>query len=194
MRTRTKGNFVHCSCVTLMFLGTGWLGTEAVAQVPGMAGQPQQREERPDLRSAAAREAEVYDPKGVRIGSFKFFPEIEADEVFNNNVNASQNARQARFVELISPSLALRSDWTNHMLNIYAKSGIGFCSVNGPQNNFQDGANGRLNIQRNWNVYGGTLWNRLHEVPGTPNTVTGPGVPVTVHDQNIVMLRLGARL
>ena len=104
------------------------------------------------------RKAEVYELKGVRGGSFKVFAEIEADEVFNDNVNASQNAKRAGFIQLISPSLALRSDWTNHMLNVYAKSGIGLYGVSGPLNNFQDvsvGADGRVDIQRSWNVYGG---------------------------------------
>ena len=79
------------------------------------------------------RKAEVYELKGVRGGSFKVFAEIEADEVFNDNVNASQNAKRAGFIQLISPSLALRSDWTNHMLNVYAKSGIGLYGVSGPR-------------------------------------------------------------
>jgi hypothetical protein len=186
MRTKSTSYIVHRCCMVLVSLGTGWLGTQAVAQVPGAVGQPQQREERPDPRSATTRESEVYDPKGVRVGSFKFFAEIEADEVFNDNVNATQNGKQAGFIQLLSPSLALRSDWTNHMLNVYAKSGIGFYSVSPSLNNYQDvsvGANGRLDIQRNWNVYGGGSWNRLHEVPGTPNAVTGPGFPVVVYNQ-----------
>ena len=73
------------------------------------------------------------------------------------------------------------------MLNAYAKGGFGFYSVNGALNNYQDvsvGADGRLDIQRNWNVYGGASWNRRHDEFGTPNTPNGPGLPVTVYNQS----------
>jgi hypothetical protein len=163
---------------------------EVAAQiVPGAVGQPQQRDERPDERSPAVRESETYDPKGVRLGGFKLFGTLEADEVFNDNIYATSNAtgKQAAFIQLINPTLELRSDWTNHMLNAYAKGGFGFYSVDGARNNYQDisvGADARLDIQRNWNVYGGASWNRRHDEFGTPNTPTGIGLPVTVYNQS----------
>lgn len=178
--------------VALMFIGfdTAQLMAQ-VAQVPGAVGQPQQREERPDVRSPAVRESENYDAKGVRVGGFKFFGTLEADEVFNDNINATSNAlgRQAAFIQLINPTLELKSDWSNHMLNAYAKGGLGLYSVNPSLNNYQDvsvGADGRLDIQRNWNVYGGASWNRRHDEFGTPNTPTGVGLPVTVYNQATV--------
>ncbi|MBI2740206.1 MAG: outer membrane beta-barrel protein [Rhodospirillales bacterium] len=164
--------------------------TQVMAQAApaGAVGQPQQREERPDVRSPAVRESETYDAKGVRLGGFKFFGTLEADEVFNDNINASSNAvgKQAAFIQLISPTLELKSDWNNHMLNAYAKGGFGLYSVNPGLNNYQDvsiGADGRVDIQRNWNVYGGASWNRRHDEFGTPNTPTGVGLPVTVYNQ-----------
>jgi hypothetical protein len=164
-------------------------GEVAAQAVPGAVGQPQQREERPDERSPAVRESETYDPKGVRLGGFKLFGTLEADEVFNDNIYATSNAtgKQAAFIQLINPTLELRSDWTNHMLNAYAKGGFGFYSVDGARNNYQDisvGADGRLDIQRNWNVYGGASWNRRHDEFGTPNTPNGIGLPVTVYNQS----------
>ena len=100
------------------------------------------------------RESESYELQGVRLGGFKLFGTLEADEVFNDNIYATSNAmgKQAAFVQLINPTLALRSDWTNHMLNAYAKGGFGSYSADGARNNYQDisvGADGRLDIQRN---------------------------------------------
>jgi len=174
-----------------MFAGISCPATQTMAQVPqipGAVGQPQQRDERPDVRAPVVREAENYDAKGVRLGGFKFFGTLEADEVFNDNINATSNAqgRQAAFIQLINPTLELKSDWNNHMLNAYAKGGFGLYSVNPSLNNYQDvsvGADGRLDIQRNWNVYGGGSWNRRHDEFGTPNTPTGIGLPVTVYNQ-----------
>ena len=176
--------------VALLSAAMGVPAAEVAAQVvPGAVGQPQQRDERPDERSPAVRESETYDPKGVRLGGFKLFGTLEADEVFNDNIYATSNAtgKQAAFIQLINPTLELRSDWANHMLNAYAKGGFGFYSVDGARNNYQDisvGADGRLDIQRNWNVYGGASWNRRHDEFGTPNTPTGIGLPVTVYNQS----------
>jgi hypothetical protein len=72
------------------------------------------------------------------------------------------------------------------MLNLYARSGIALYSVDPSLNNYQDvsvGGDGRLDIQRNWYLLGGASWNRRHEVRGTPNTVTGAGLPITVYNQ-----------
>ncbi len=175
-------------CIATMFLGMSCPIAQVMAQVPGAVGQPQKREERPDYRSPTVRESEQYEAKGVRLGGFKFFGSLEADEVFNDNVNATSNAdgRTAGFIQLINPTLELKSDWNNHMLHAYAKGGFGLYSVNPQLNNYQDasiGADGRLDIQRNWNVYGGASWNRRHDEFGTPNTPTGIGLPVTVYNQ-----------
>jgi len=175
--------------VALLSAAMGLLAAEVAAQVvPGAVGQPQQREERVDERLPAARESEKYDAKGVRVGGFKFFGTLEADEVFNDNIYATSNAtgKTAGFVQLVNPTLELKSDWQNHMVNLYAKGGFGFNSVDPALNNFQDvsvGADGRLDIQRNWNVYGGGSWNRRHDVFGTPNTPNGSGLPLTVYNQ-----------
>ena len=177
---------LRVGCVVAILVGSHTV--QVMAQVPGAVGQPQQREERPDYRLPAARESEQYDAKGVRVGGFKFFGTLEADEVFNDNVNATPSSlgKTAGFVQLINPTLELKSDWNNHMLNVYAKGGFGLYSVNPQLNNYQDasiGADGRLDIQRNWNVYGGASWNRRHDEFGTPNTPTGIGLPVTVYNQ-----------
>ena len=186
--TMKTGRLSRVCGLALLSAGMAWPTAGAVAQVPGTVGQPEQREERLDERPAGAREAERYDPKGVPIGGFKFFGTLEADEVFNDNIYAVSNAtgKTAGFVQLVNPTLELKSDWTNHMLNVYAKGGFGFYSVDPGLNNFQDvsvGADGRLDIQRNWNAYGGASWNRRHDVFGTPNTPNAPGVPLTVYNQ-----------
>lgn len=173
-------------CVAAMLVGSHTV--QVMAQVPGAVGQPQQREERPDYRSPVVRESEQYDAKGVRLGGFKLFGSVEADEVFNDNINAAPSSvgKTAGFIQLINPILELKSDWNNHMLHAYAKGGFGLYSVNPQLNDYQDasiGADGRLDIQRNWNVYGGASWNRRHDEFGTPNTPTGVGLPVTVYNQ-----------
>ena len=184
--TMKAGVFSRVCGLALLSAGMAWPTARAIAQVPGTVGQPEQRDL--DQRPAGVREAERYDPKGVPVGGFKFFGTLEADEVFNDNISAVSSAtgKTAGFVQLVSPTLELKSDWTNHMLNVYAKGGFGFNSVDPGLNNFQDvsvGADGRLDIQRNWNAYGGASWNRRHDAFGTPNTPNAPGAPLTVYNQ-----------
>lgn len=141
--------------------------------VPGSQPPPPRPEQ--DQRSPAARAAESYDPFGVRVGSFLLFPELELDEAFNDNIYASSAGRTGSFIQLIKPSVQLKSDWNNHMLNFFAKGGFGIYSAdsNLDYQDYSFGADGRLDIQRNWNVYGGASYSLLHEELGTPNTVTG---------------------
>jgi hypothetical protein len=184
--TMKAGAFSRVCGLALLSAGMAWPTAGAIAQVPGTVGQPEQRDL--DQRPAGVREAERYDPKGVPVGGFKFFGSLGADEVFNDNIYAVSNAtgKTASFIQVVNPSLELNSDWTNHMLNFYAKGGFGFFGVDPGLNNYQDvsvGADGRLDIQRNWNAYGGASWNRRHDVFGTPNTPNGPGLPVTVYNQ-----------
>ncbi len=163
-------------------LAAGVTFGDAMAQRPtGAPGQPQQRLERPDDRTPSARAAEDYDPVGVRVGSFKLFPELQLDEIYNDNIYAANASigKQGSFVQLIKPTLDLRSDWNNHMLNFFARGAFGFYSASSMENyqDFSVGADGRIDIQRNWNIYGGGSFNRRHEERGTPNAITGAFEP-----------------
>lgn len=168
-------------------LGMVVLSEAAIAQVPTGVG-PTKREERPDERPPAARAAENYDASGVPVGSFRLFPDLELNEAFNDNVFATPNGvsgKTASFVQVIKPTLDLRSDWNNHMLNLFAKGAFGFYSASTNLNyeDFSVGADGRFDIQRDWNIYGGGSFSRRHEDPGTPNVTTSSQFSSTVYNQ-----------
>ena len=96
------------------------IGTQAsqAQTAPGSPGQPQQRPTAQDNRSPTAAAAENYDPKGMPLGSFRLFPELELDEVYNDNIYATAygvNGRLGSFIQVIKPSAELRSDWNNHI-------------------------------------------------------------------------------
>lgn len=183
MTTRLGVRALWTAATALSVVATS---SHAQQQAPGSPGPPPPRLERPDERTPAARDAENYDPRGVRIGSFLLFPVLELDEAYNDNVFAQPtgSGTTASFLQVIRPSAELRSNWSNHMLNFYARGIIGFYTA-APTQNYQDvsvGADGRLDIQRNWNTYGALSFNRRHEDPGLPNTVSGPS-NVTIYNQ-----------
>src|SRR5689334_7007529 len=87
-------------------------GADAAFAQTGAVGQPAQREERPGQREQEkVLYADPYDPLGVRIGSFRLFPTLELNEVYNDNIYAASNAtgKTGSFVQLIKPSVDLRS-------------------------------------------------------------------------------------
>jgi hypothetical protein len=164
-------------------VATGIVGP-ALAQAPtGSAGsEPGSTREKLPIKST-----DNYEPTGLPVGSFRLFPELELDEVFNDNIYATAGGtagKTSSFIQLVKPSASLRSDWSNHMLNFFARGGLGFYSANSTEN-FQDvglGFDGRFDIQRDWNVYGGGSWSRRHEDRGTPNAITA-AFPPTVYNQ-----------
>jgi hypothetical protein len=177
--------------VVALALGGSFVG-EVFAQTMGTGnpGQPAPRPEREDPRSKPAIQSENYDPKGVPLGSFRLFPTLELDEIYNDNIYAvpAATGKTGSFIQQVVPGLDLRSDWNVHMLNVYAKGALGFYSTDSSFNNFQDisvGADGRIDIQRDWNVYGGGSWNRRHEERGSPNAVATAGLPVTIYNQTV---------
>ena len=169
-------------------LGLGLLAAPAAfAQVPGVNGQPVQRQERADTRPPNAVAAENYDPKGLPVGSFRLFPELELDEAYNDNIYATTSGTTGRtgsYVQLIKPSLNLRSDWNQHMLNFFARGNFGLYAA-APLNNFSDyavGTDGRYDVGGGSNAYAGASFNHNHEDPGTPNAAIGAFAP-NLYDQ-----------
>jgi hypothetical protein len=167
----------------LMLGGLALPAVDVSAQnIPPSDLSPSQLVNRPDeKRTPAEIAAENYAAPGVRVGSFMLFPILEADQSFNDNIYATSAAtgRTGSFIEVIKPSMELKSNWSTHMLNFFARGGIGLYSADAGQN-FQDvtiGTDGRFDIQRDWNIVGGASFNRSHEELGTPNTVTGTFQP-----------------
>ena len=107
---------------TVVALGIVSTSELAFAQAPaGAVGTPQQRQERPDQSAPAARTAEDYKPKGVPVGSFRLFPDLELDEVYNDNIYATstgQPGKSSSFIQNIKPVLNLNSDWNLSLIHI----------------------------------------------------------------------------
>jgi len=183
-----------CGSIFAASVGFGFLlgGNAANAQMlpktPDMpdVGRPQPDQ---DERARAAQAAQTYDPAGIPIGSFRLFPAIELDETYNDNIYATPYGvagQTASFIQVIKPSLELRSDWNNHMLNFYALGSFGIFAghSNADYQDFSVGAAGRLDIYRDQNAFGAASFNRRHEDPGTPNAALGQTTP-TVFNQTI---------
>lgn len=165
---RTRRGRGHSVLATWLMLA--WcLPAGMVAGSGNLAAQPLRGE------SVLERKRPDYDPRGARIGGFVFLPSLTASEVYDSNIFRSQANKVHDFITVLSPELELRSDWNNHELNFVAATDIGLHANNSAENyiDYRFGANGRLDISRDSNLFGGITYSRLHEDRGSPDDVFG---------------------
>ena len=155
--------------------GPMMIATVGRAQTPGPSPLPSSSSP-PRPGQVLPHPAENYDPPGIRLGGFMLYPSIELVEMYNDNVFATTNNQVGSLVTVIQPRVELRSNWNNHALNLFALGAFGFYH-GASSENYQDfavGGTGRLDIQRNWYLFGGASFSRKHEERGTPNVQFGP--------------------
>jgi hypothetical protein len=184
------------------------VGGNVYAQTPGGMAPEVTPAPPPGQDNLTPRErtAENYGPQGIRLGSFMLFPTFELDEMYDDNIFATPAPTTGSFVQVITPGVDLRSNWNRHMLNFFARGSFGFYTADSGLD-FQDlsvGTDGRLDITRDSNLYGGASYNRAHYALGTANN---PNVvnQITVYNQysanagyyqqfNRIRVRLDGRL
>ena len=134
-----------------------------------MAQEPQRGETvterpRPDL-----------DPLGVRAGSFLVLPKLSLSEAYDDNIFSTENNTESDFITVISPEVAVQSDWNNHFLGFGAAADIGRYASNGDEDyeDFVLRGSGRLDILRDRYVSGGVTFRKTHEDRGSPDDVNG---------------------
>src|SRR5580693_9557775 len=91
---------------------------------------------------------------------------------YDTNVFASSAGQQTGSAyEAIRPSLDVRSDWNNHMLNFGGYGAFGFFNNATPQNyqNFGVNTDGRLDIYRDWYLTANAAFTGTTELLGTPD-------------------------
>jgi hypothetical protein len=111
-----------------------------------------------------------YDAKGLPMGGFRLYPTLDLTAVVDDNVYRRPN-KQSDTYFLISPSLALRSEWTNHALNFFA--GLDHYAYSKltkeDRTNWNLGADGRLDIQRGSSLTGRAVYISTHEQRFSPD-------------------------
>lgn len=116
-----------------------------------------------------------YDAVGVRAGSFLIYPEAVVRETYNNNIYATENNTTDDWITVIRPEVKAESDWNNHALNFNAFAAGGIYADHSDEDYFDYGigGDGRLDITRAANLFGGASFKHLHEDRGSPNAVNG---------------------
>jgi len=153
-----------------------WAPIEAAAQQPPASGS------QPFVRAAPARNETVanrrrpqYDPVGIRRGSFFIYPSFAVSGLYDSNIFATPSDRKQDFIVVLSPEIAVRSNWRRHQLNFGARADVAHYKSH-TKENYQDAAgilNGRYDISGNTFLFAGIEAARRHEDRGDPNDAGG---------------------
>jgi hypothetical protein len=125
-----------------------------------------------------------FDPIGLRMGDFFWFPRAELDEAYNSNVFATATSPTYDLITALTPSFDLQSNFPRNALNLHAGSLVQVYADH-PAQNTQDGLitmDGRLDVTAGSSLYGTAQVGHQHISYGSPNLPGDVAQPVTYWD------------
>jgi hypothetical protein len=144
-------------------------------QVPTVPGQPISLGQ-----TVTSRPRPDFDPVGMRLGDFFWFPHGEFDEMFNSNIFATPSPT-SDWITQLQPGFDLLSDLPRNAINLHAGAGAQFYASNSSQNTATGfaAADGRLDVDANSDFYGNAQVAHLYTPRTSPNSPGGAAEPVT---------------
>jgi hypothetical protein len=133
------------------------------------------------VTSRARRE---FDPIGLRLGEFFWFPRAGLDEAYNSNIFATTTSPTYDLITALQPSVDLLSIFPRNALNLHASSALQVYADH-PAQNTQDGSisvDGRLDVTAGSSFYGNAQVAHQHISYGSPNSPGNIAQPVTYWD------------
>lgn len=168
-------------------LGVASVAPNTMAQDAGGAAKEGGAAPTPGQAVSAEDEAEA--SSGWAAGGFRFFPQVSVTALYDTNiygVNGSVPVNKADprgpiqdetadSIGILSPSLAVRSDWDRHELNFNAGADLARYRDSGDEdyNDFWLNTDGRYDIDEESNVFGGVGISRDHEDRTSPEGAVG---------------------
>ncbi len=113
--------------------------------------------------------------QSYQFSSFTVSPEIVVSEMYDDNVYATQTNKIADFATIFSPTVWVRSNWSEHVLKFEAGGDLARYQSQTSQNSndYHYGAEGRYDISADANVYGGVRKAQEHEDRESPDFRNG---------------------
>lgn len=132
-----------------------------------------------------------YDAIGGRAGAFVIYPSVDVSAIYDDNIFREDTGEDGDFITSIQPEVKVESQWSNHALNFGAGADIRIHADESDENttDYFVRADGRIDVQRNTNIFGGASYNNLHEGRGDPNSPVSAREPV---EYDLVRANAGA--
>jgi hypothetical protein len=125
-----------------------------------------------------------FEPIGVHLGEFFWFPRAELDEAYNSNIFATPTTPTYDLITALQPSFDLLSIFSRNALNLHGSSALQIYADH-PAQNTQDGsisADGRLDVTAGSSLFGNAQIAHQHISYGSPNSPGNIAQPVTYWD------------
>ena len=118
-----------------------------------------------------ARPRPGYDAQGIPAGSFRLFPALTLATSFDDNIDRKEINTLSDVFFTISPSAVLRSQWSQHALNLSASSDTLVYSRYSTEDitNYTLRGDGRLDVLRGFRILGDASYAQLHVVRSSPD-------------------------
>ena len=128
-----------------------------------------------DDQAVMTRHRPEYDPVGVRLGSFFFYPSLGVGESYNNNIYATESNTKNDYITTVAPNLLLQSNWGRHELHAKATGDFGLYKTFTTENyeDYTAETGGRLDVSRDQALTGSASYAHLHEDRSSPDDVGG---------------------
>jgi hypothetical protein len=185
---RLKRCVAVCSMVSLLPLSAVAQITEPLQPYAAPISGPQLPApgERPISpgETVASRAHPEFNPIGLRLGDFFWFPRAELDESFNSNIFATNTRPTSDLITALQPGFDLLSNFPRNALNLHGSSALQFYAGN-PAQNTQDAvvsADGQLDVTAGSAFYGNASVAHQHISYGSPNSPGNIAQPVTYWD------------
>lgn len=115
------------------------------------------------------------DPLGIRAGGFIICPNATITESFDDNIFAGDTDTVDDFITNIVPKIVVKSEWQSHEIKMFGSADIAFYADRSDENyeDFNLGAEVRLDVLRDIRISAGLVYAGLHESRGSPDDVDG---------------------
>lgn len=145
-------------------------------QAPGAPGEPVERG-----LTVADRPRPELNPVGGRVGDFFFFPQVELDESYNDNIYATPAHKEGDFITQLAPRFDLLSNLPQNAINVHGGAFIGrYASHSGEDYNDAFGSiDGRIDLTNNDQLIGTVGVTKTHIPRYAPSSVGNAAEPIT---------------
>ncbi len=128
-----------------------------------------------------SRSRPEFDPIGLRLGDFFWFPRAELDEAYNSNIFATNTSPSADLITALVPSFDLLSIFPRDALNLHGSAVLQDYATHPSQNTPTGsvGMDGTLDVTAGSSLYGNAQVSRPYISYTSPNSPTGLAAPVT---------------
>lgn len=140
-----------------------------------------------------ARPRPDYDPIGYDMGGFRIFPEIVMSTGYDDNIFRTERQVQGDLISVVRPRVQMRSDFSQHRLDLTAEAAAGFYADHSSENffDYRADARGHVDILRGLRLESALTYEHGHEDRGSVEA--GAGTEPTQFDRMAALAVLAAQ-